>query len=668
MELTFLISRNGENATRGHARRACNSCRQKKKRCYHLTPLKQLADGASSPSIFDVTSSQSPASQISRRDPAARDRSASPRGDRSSRSSLQNLMEQGAESFISPDAATPVEIDQESRRFACDSNPIATLIEQNESRLQKGQSQKGDVGAWLSAEGTLIDQGETPSSSSQTTPVTYVHPDWLPSKDCQPALIDIYFRRIHPLLPLLDEEKVKSQYRAGSLHPRLLQVICLVGAKDRGAAPFLCLGLHSKPLPLEKFSNIIYTDAMQSISRKAEKKVLAIQILALLSLHEWGSTGSEDCSLNLTQAIHHAQTMGLHLLRPDQHAGTSSRGLFWCLWSLDRWNAAMNGRPLMIHDGDRCQGVDDVVSTFQSPFRVWLRVTDKLGEVIHLYRPIMKGVDQSEVDLPSFEDIVEHCEAWDMSPDLLESLELVYHSVIILSTHSSGLQGRSRPRESKIRQGHSILTIASLSCNQDIRNFLPFPMIGYTISLVFSVTYKQLRESKLPSARYTAISQIRLFHQCLEKMGTTWWSAAVMARLGQRVLNNIHPTIDQERSTGPEINITRLNSLHDSSQIASQPPVSADNMSSHSGIDIAQVARQINAGSQTTHPLADRLGSDEPSNDEVPTSPFLTATEIEDFDTFFGNFLDVGFPNCSNDQLLLDLDMPEFEFGDCLAR
>ena len=73
----------------------------------------------------------------------------------------------------------------------------------------------------------------------------------------------------------------------------------------------------------------------------------------------------------------------------------------------------------MIHDGYRSQGVDDVVSTFQSPFRVWLRIADKLGEVIHLYRPIMKGVDQNEVDLPSFEDIVEHCEAWDMSPDLL---------------------------------------------------------------------------------------------------------------------------------------------------------------------------------------------------------------------------------------------------------
>lgn len=82
----------------------------------------------------------------------------------------------------------------------------------------------------------------------------------------------------------------------------------------------------------------------------------------------------------------------------------------------------------MIHNGDLSQRVDDVVSTFQSPFRVWLRIADKLGEVIHFYRPIMKGVDQSALDLPPFEDIVEDCEAWDMPPDLLG----MKHSVLQL--------------------------------------------------------------------------------------------------------------------------------------------------------------------------------------------------------------------------------------------
>ncbi|CAI7661926.1 unnamed protein product [Penicillium palitans] len=164
MELTFLVSQDGTNAKRGHARRACNSCRHKKKRCYHNISEEKLANGASSPSISGLTSSQSPASQFSRRDAAVRDRSASPRGERPNGSSLQNLVQQRAE-VVAPDASPAAEVDQESRRFACDSHPVATLMEQNESRLKEGRSHKGDVGAWLGGDESSIDQGETPSSS-----------------------------------------------------------------------------------------------------------------------------------------------------------------------------------------------------------------------------------------------------------------------------------------------------------------------------------------------------------------------------------------------------------------------------------------------------------------------------------------------------------------------
>ncbi|KAJ5781099.1 hypothetical protein N7457_006259 [Penicillium paradoxum] len=669
MELTFLVSRDGANVKRVQTRRACNSCRHKKvsssvrKRCYHNASQGHSGIEAASSDVLGLSDSHSPASQASRRDPAVRCRSASPRSERLSRSPVHMPPGNEAEFLGITDSGTVADVEQESRRFACDSNPMATLMEQKESRLQKGQSRKGDVGAWLCTEENTIGQGETTSALSRETPGIHVREDRLPPKWCQEALMGIYFRRIHPILPLLDEDKVRAQYREGSLSQRLVQTLCLVASKDSSAAPFLCLGSDSGRLPLERFSNILYDDVMQSISRRAGKKILTIQILALLSLHEWRSTGTEDCSLNLAQAIHHAHTIGLHLMRVDQHSHPPSNGLFWCLWSLDRWNAAMNGRPLMIHDGDMGQRVDEVVSTFQSPFRIWLRIADRLGEAIKYYRPIMKDVDQHELDLPSFQELVEHSEAWDMAPELLETLDLVYHSVIILSTYSSGLQGRSRTRLSNIRQSHSILSIASVSCNQDIRTLLPVPMIGYTIALAFSVTYKQLRESKLPSARRTAISQIRLFHQCLKKIGDTWWSAAVMTRLGQRVLNNLQPTIDQTCSTDPAIDITRPNSRPELSHISPHSLTSTDQLQLSSGVDSAQVGRQVDVEYQSAHLPYGRLGSDNPSDLNGASTPFLTATEIEDFDTFFGNFLDVGLPSCANDQLLLDLDLPDFGFG-----
>ncbi|KAJ5124858.1 uncharacterized protein N7515_008683 [Penicillium bovifimosum] len=666
MELTFMV-RNDGTPKRRQTRRACNSCRHRKKRCYHDIPPDQSGVGSSSPDIAAVGDSQSPVSRGSRRDPVVRSRSASPRDGRGLDIS-QRTVERQDEGPGRPGAGRAADV-EESHRFACDSNPMATLMEQTESRLQRGPSQKGDVGAWLDVEGNTTNQGEAVGFSSQRASDGHVDTDKLPPNECQEALVDIYFHRIHPILPLLDEDKVRAQQKDGSIPLRLLQVICLVAAKDSNAAVWLCLGSRANQLPLDKFSNILYSDVMQSISRRSEKKVLAIQILALLSLHEWGPTGAEDCSLNLAQAIHDAQTIGLHLRRRGSSSDALPARLFWCLWSLDRWNAAMNGRPLMIHDDDLGQGVDDVVSGFQSPFRVWLRIADKLGEVIHFYRPMMRRVDHSEVDLPCFEELVEQCDALDMAPEFLVSLEFLYHSVIILSTHSSGLQGRSRPRTSKIRQNDSILTIVSLSRNQDIGDYLPVPMIGYTISLAFSITYKQLRNSKLPSARDTAISQLRHLHECLKKLGCTWWSAVVMTRLSQRVLNNIQPTADPERSTGSETHITRSNSRPGVNRISPRYITSNGDLQSHLGADRMQMARHTDNGYQPAHSLAEGpLGVDEHSGvAEMYSTPFMTQTGFEDFDAFFGNFLDVSYPSCSNDPFLLGLDLPDFEFAENLG-
>jgi hypothetical protein len=208
------------------------------------------------------------------------------------------------------------------------------------------------------------------------------------------------------------------------------------------------------------------------------------------------------------------------------------------------------------------------------------------------------------------------------------------------------------------------MTIASLSCNQDIRRFLPFPMIGYTISLAFSVTYKQLRASKLPSARNTAISKLRHFYQCLQKTSTTWWSTAVMARLGQRVLNNIQLTINQDRSTDQEIDITRLNSQPEVRHPSTHPFDSSINLQSHPSVENGQASKRTEPRAETTHPFYDRqLGSTHLTQfNEAASTPFLSEIEMGDFDSFFDNFPDLNFPSCSNDQLLLDLEIADFEF------
>ncbi|KAJ5606662.1 Transcription factor [Penicillium lagena] len=64
------------------------------------------------------------------------------------------------------------------------------------------------------------------------------------------------------------------------------------------------------------------------------------------------------------------------------------------------------------------QKVDDILPLFKSPFRTWLRLTDRLGEVIRFYRPIVDGNDEKELDLPSFEELIDSSNAWDIPIDL----------------------------------------------------------------------------------------------------------------------------------------------------------------------------------------------------------------------------------------------------------
>ena len=313
--------------------------------------------------------------------------------------------------------------ESETRRFACDSNPVVTLLDDPRSRLRKGQTRRGDVGACVDDERITSELNEPQYLLAYGEKNT--HPSTgdiglLPPRPDQEALINIYFHRIHPLLPLLDEDDTRSQFTNGALSLPLLQSICLVASKDRRAVPYLRLDSDVALLPREKFCQRIHKDILEHISGGGPKKrVTTIQILALLSLHEWGPNRSEDCSITLAHALHHAQTIGLHLRKPDKMSGSYLQALFWCLWSLDRWNSAIHGRTIIIHDCDIGQRVTDVIHLFKPPFRIWLLLAHQLGQVIRSYRPMVDGSCEPDLDLSTFEEIVGNSNAWDTSPELL---------------------------------------------------------------------------------------------------------------------------------------------------------------------------------------------------------------------------------------------------------
>ncbi|KAE8385745.1 hypothetical protein BDV23DRAFT_164476 [Aspergillus alliaceus] len=646
MELKFLIGRDGRNIKREHSRRACTQCRQKKKRCLHTTSdlveqTTYIRQGQA-PTENDFESSPQPIIVLDSPTSYVREQVITP--------SPGEIETQRPLLPTRPAAVEPREdIDGkglEPHPFVCDTNPVLHLLENPESRLERG---RGEVGAWLPDERitsqprsslTFVEKGQSRSTGNVGL---------LPPKPSQEALVDLYFRRIHPILPLLNEVQTRSEFLDSTISLPLLQSICLIASKDRRAVPFLYLDSDRTLLPLERFGELMYDDIMRSMPRREERKrVLTIQILALISLHEWGPNGSEDCSLNLAQAVHHAQIIGLHLARPGKEWDIHMKSLFWCLWSLDRWSAAVNGRAIILHDCDIGQDVTDIIQVFQPPFRLWLLLAHQLGEVIKSYRPMVRGACDQDLELPTFEEVVERSNAWNVSTEVLSSLELYHHAIVILSTHSKGLQGRSHSRMSKIRQSHSTLAIAALSRKTRMDNLLPISISAYTLSLALSITYIHFKEAKLPSAQVVAKDNFEFFYECLTAFRKTWWLAAVMMKLGRQGLDGMQQRLAQEQSDRSVYHTAWSNA-----ESAAQPPLVSQGASETDG-----TTSIYSGGSQNIQESYSDRNTSYPSDfGNSLGNPALPSTGEDFFDVFLENFADVNFPTVSGDQFFWDSNL-----------
>ncbi|PLB43400.1 hypothetical protein P170DRAFT_370456 [Aspergillus steynii IBT 23096] len=516
----------------------------------------------------------------------------------------------------------------------------------------RGRTHQRDVGIWLDKEDELLVSGadshaETTHHSGQQG--SQRRAVLLPPRQSQEALVDIYLRRIHPTLPLIDEQEFQRQFKEGSASPYLVQAICLAASKDHEAEPFLRLA-NSGKLALSEFSNLLYDELNQANSLKLERRrVTLIQILALLSLHVPGPRSFEDASLYLTQAIHHAHTMGLHLTSPGPVQDKKPAiALFWCLWALDRYNAAIQGRPLVIHDRDLGQQLADILPLFEAPFRVLLSLASALADVFVVYRPALEGpIDSNKPEIPRFEDVVDKCEAWDVPLDTILSLELVYHAIALLASRPWVLKDQPKSDTLYLRQDLSVYRIVSLIQIHEVSQLLPLPIIPYAISLSFSVAYKQIQRCQLLSTQDTAKHHVRALYKSLEALSPTWWSAQVMTRLGRRVLHEIQRTTDRTNDQIlPEQPRRRRPSDPTIAEYISTPALSSDLTASE---NVDSPLNGTGPRSQLPVDFAD-IGHDTfgyPSGNAA----------FDDIDDLLGNFLNINVPTCPTHPSFTDFDV-----------
>jgi hypothetical protein len=511
----------------------------------------------------------------------------------------------------------------------------------------------------------------------------------LPPLEDQAALIDIYFERINVLVPLIEEGSFRESIAAGSTPIILIQAVCLVAAKDYRAKGHLRLYDERELLSVVDFCHALAAALDEAFQSRIEKnKLTLIRALALSSQHVEGPDGAEESSMQIMQAVHHAQTLGLHLDSARAEMQDESLGnLFWSLWSLDRLNACINGRPIIMSNIDIGLKIRESRLHNSEAFRVWLRIADIIDKVVEFYRPSSDDfLTGWENDFPGFEDIIRDCEALQLSPDILrksphtlqhlqntnsiaESLELFYHAIAITSSRSRSFKHAPKSTPSTVRQTLSTISIIAIIQEKNGRNLLPLPVVPYSLSLALSVAYKHIRQTGLVTSRIQAMARLKQCCRLLDALADTWWSADAMAKLGRRALNEankppVNPKSKRERAQC--IGRPRQSSHEVGSRETSvSQPEAVENLQTSTVIERNQNDRipqnlVSEHGNMITGP---QPGGNSGSNGDVDmtgvfapgfNNPMAFDTSFDGIDQLLGDYLDLNLPTNFGDPLFVD--------------
>jgi hypothetical protein len=443
-------------------------------------------------------------------------------------------------------------MDSTAQQFISDLHPEAGFLERNSSRPRHpGAKATANVGVWVDKQewNELIRQrdatnGATSNGQLEGPPFTTQRLP-RPTSAQVAGLIDVYFRKLHPMLPLIDELEFREAYVAGTVPEPYLHAICIVAAKDKDAEPFLHTPGTDTPIAPRDFCSGLQSSVKGALAVSSRyDRLTLIRMSALISFHIEGPDGAEDASMFVTQAMHHCQTLGLHLGQQSSLPTRTTRPmklLFWTIWTLDRFNAAINGRPIIMADHDiAIEPFEKGESEFPA-FEILLRIAHIMNDVIGFYRPgNPPTVTGWEEVFPGFEEIIDDLNGWNLSPTLLTTLHIAYLVTAILSHRSKGIRDvQSLMTPSYVRQTLAAIQVTRMMRRERLASLHALPILPYAISLALSVSYQRLRQDQLRHLQEDAREDFEACCTILHELRQTFSSSDAMATLAQKVTDEL---------------------------------------------------------------------------------------------------------------------------------
>ncbi|KAG9793276.1 hypothetical protein ABEF93_005144 [Exophiala dermatitidis] len=603
-------------ASRKRAARACPKCRAAKKRCHHTfqRPPEQQADSAGLDRV------------------------------------LPNLTH------------------KEPIRFVGDTNPESILTDL--SSRPNGETRISRVGTWVQQPRTLQDElpaedlGPQPKSGDKTPvnvekygkseggrrTLTGHQRNYLQAvgafrvlpKATQDALITTYIACLDGLLPILDGVKLLKDYTDGRCSIFLIQAICLVTCKTQEAAPYLRLYDNGPLLDPIPFARSLHTGLDAAMKADLEPdRVTKIQILTLMHLHNDGPGGIEDSSLHLALAIHDAWTAGLHIMTPGRSSKDSYSLLWWTIWTLDKINACLGGRPIMIanRDIDITRPPMEAGSQLQV-INLWLRLGDLLDQVIEFYRPTADLETTGwESEFPTYASLTHDINLDQLPESEKNILELCYRVIAILSCRAGGPTTASYAR--RVSAANRIQELLSNGRHSHIP---PIPLVPYAVGLSLTVAYRCLRDNADVDPE-KARSDLATRCETLETLSTYWWTADAMARLGRKALKSLqqpgmrkHSIANISNAMDAEVAVCKFGPFEPKAHTAGNAPttnLSTPHLAGQDGEGNTGNALQVLSDAAARHstqpphqhpPQKYGQGQAEASSTTTSTSPSLTFT------------------------------------------
>ena len=177
----------------------------------------------------------------------------------------------------------------------------------------------------------------------------------LPTRSVRDALVDTYFRDIHPGCPIIDEESFRRQYASPTDPPPLLvyQAVLLAAARICDH-PLVSASRNTVTATLFRRTKGLYD------MRHENDRLHLIQAALLMASHtENGDTAGSNAFFWIGAAVRTSFGLGMHRRPASRHLPTADAGVFriyrkvwWSLVHAEVFLAIDLGRPCMVRAED----------------------------------------------------------------------------------------------------------------------------------------------------------------------------------------------------------------------------------------------------------------------------------------------------------------------------